>query len=143
MFLGIFRGTEIPRNIPTEESSSEFSEGQKFLGIFRYTFRGIFRRNFRGLDHRNSIEIFRGRRPSVYSEEPSDELCVLGVSSEFCFLGIPSEISDGIPRKYDFPRRYFRRLVSSVCPRNSVISTTYRRFFPSVCGCFLVVVGND
>ncbi|WZY94586.1 hypothetical protein YC2023_066915 [Brassica napus] len=34
----------------------------------------------------------------------------------------------------------FRGFFSSVCPRNSVISTTYRRFFPSVCRCFLVVV---
>ncbi|KAF3545613.1 hypothetical protein DY000_02003392 [Brassica cretica] len=30
-----------------------------------------------------------------------------------CFLGIPSDISDGIPRKEEIPRNYFRGLVSS------------------------------
>ena len=76
---------------------------------------------------------------TVYSEELSDELLVLGVSSEIRFLGIPSEISEGFPRKNEFPRSYFRGLVSSVCRRNNVIPTTYRRFFPSVCRGFLVV----
>uniref|UniRef100_M4ER15 Uncharacterized protein n=1 Tax=Brassica campestris TaxID=3711 RepID=M4ER15_BRACM len=107
-FLGIFRGKKVPRNFSRDKSFSEFSDKHS-----EENFVETSDRNFRGLVHRNSIEIFRGRRPSVYSEEPSDELCVLGVSSEFCFLGIPSEISDGIPRKYEFPRRYFRRLVSS------------------------------
>ncbi|KAF3587314.1 hypothetical protein F2Q69_00027690 [Brassica cretica] len=54
-----------------------------------------------------SIEISRGSSPSVYSEELFDELVVLGVSSEICFLGIPSEISEEIPRKNEFPRSYF------------------------------------
>ncbi|KAF3515502.1 hypothetical protein DY000_02061584 [Brassica cretica] len=36
--------------------------------------------------------------PSVYSEEISDELGV---------LGIPSEISEEIPRKKEFPKTYF------------------------------------
>ncbi|KAF3520784.1 hypothetical protein DY000_02061147 [Brassica cretica] len=70
-----------------------------------------------------SIEISRGSSPSVYSEDLSDELVV---------LGIPSEISEGFPRKNEFPRSYFRGLVSSVCRRNNVIPTTYRQFFPSV-----------
>ncbi|KAF3595664.1 hypothetical protein DY000_02022101 [Brassica cretica] len=90
-----------------------------------------FRRNFGGK--------FRGLSPSVYSEELSDELVVLGVSSEIWFLGIPSENSEGFSRKIEFPKSYFRGLVSSVCRRNNVIPTTYRRFFPSVCRCFLVV----
>ncbi|KAF2571449.1 hypothetical protein F2Q70_00002261 [Brassica cretica] len=30
-----------------------------------------------------------------------------------CFLGIPSDISNGIPRKEEIPRNYFRGLVSS------------------------------
>uniref|UniRef100_A0A0D3CFV6 Uncharacterized protein n=1 Tax=Brassica oleracea var. oleracea TaxID=109376 RepID=A0A0D3CFV6_BRAOL len=60
-----------------------------------------------------SIEISRGSSPSVYSEELSNELVVLGVSSEIRFLGIPSEISEGFPRKNEFPRSYFRGLVSS------------------------------
>uniref|UniRef100_A0A0D3AVR0 Uncharacterized protein n=1 Tax=Brassica oleracea var. oleracea TaxID=109376 RepID=A0A0D3AVR0_BRAOL len=63
---------------------------------------------------RKSIEISRGSSPSVYSEDLSDELVVLGVSSEIYFLGIPSEISEGFPRKNEFPRSYFRGLVSSV-----------------------------
>ncbi|KAF3556801.1 hypothetical protein F2Q69_00011977 [Brassica cretica] len=56
---------------------------------------------------------FRGSPPSVYSEELSDDLVVLGVSSEILFLGIPSEISEGFPRKNEFPRSYFRELFSS------------------------------
>ncbi|KAF3528531.1 hypothetical protein DY000_02040148 [Brassica cretica] len=90
MFLGIYRGTLVPRNFPRVH----------FLGVFRRKFRGTFRRNFRGK--------FRGRSPSVYSEEISDELVVLGVSSEICFLGIPSENYEGFPRKMEFPRSYFR-----------------------------------
>uniref|UniRef100_A0A0D2ZS97 Uncharacterized protein n=1 Tax=Brassica oleracea var. oleracea TaxID=109376 RepID=A0A0D2ZS97_BRAOL len=39
------------------------------------------------------VEITRRRSPSVYSKELSDELVVLGMSSEICFLGIPSENS--------------------------------------------------
>nr|VDD23106.1 unnamed protein product [Brassica oleracea] len=87
----------------------------------------------------NFLGIYRGSPPSVYSDELSDDLVVLGVSSEIQFLGIPSEISEGFPRKNEFPRSYFRGLLSSVCRWNSVILTTYRRFFPSVCRCFLVV----
>ncbi|KAG5400884.1 hypothetical protein IGI04_015491, partial [Brassica rapa subsp. trilocularis] len=76
--------------------------------------------------------------PSGYSDDIflgifrglSDELVVLGISSEIHFLGISSEISEGFPRKNEFPRSYFRGLFSSVCRRNSVIPTTYRRFFP-------------
>uniref|UniRef100_A0A0D3DN10 Uncharacterized protein n=1 Tax=Brassica oleracea var. oleracea TaxID=109376 RepID=A0A0D3DN10_BRAOL len=81
-----------------------------------------------------SIEISQGSSPSVYSEELSDELVVLVVSSKIRFLGIQE-----ITRKNEFPRSYFRGLVSSVCRRNNVIPTTYRRFFFSVCRCFLVV----
>uniref|UniRef100_A0A0D3EEP2 Uncharacterized protein n=1 Tax=Brassica oleracea var. oleracea TaxID=109376 RepID=A0A0D3EEP2_BRAOL len=72
-----------------------------------------------------SIEISRRSSPSVYSEELSDELVVLRISSEICFLGIPSENSEGFPKKNEFPRSYFRGLVSSVCRRNNVIPTTY------------------
>ncbi|KAF2546589.1 hypothetical protein F2Q70_00020846 [Brassica cretica] len=56
----------------------------------------------------NFLGIYRGSPPSVYSEELSDDLVVLGVSSEIQFLGIPSEISEGFPRKNEFPRSYFR-----------------------------------
>uniref|UniRef100_A0A0D3CIL6 Uncharacterized protein n=1 Tax=Brassica oleracea var. oleracea TaxID=109376 RepID=A0A0D3CIL6_BRAOL len=78
-----------------------------------------------------SIEISRGSSPSIYSEDLSDELVVLRVSSEINFLGIPSEISERFPRKNEFPRSYFRGHVLSVCSRNNVIPTTYRRFFLS------------
>ena len=120
MFLGIFR------RFISSEFSDENSE-EYFVGTSEDWTIG------------KSIEISRGSSPSVYSEELSDELVVLGISSEICFLGIPSENSEGFPRKNEFPRSYFRGLVSSVCRRNNVIPTTYRRFFPSVCRCFLVV----
>uniref|UniRef100_A0A0D3DL72 Uncharacterized protein n=1 Tax=Brassica oleracea var. oleracea TaxID=109376 RepID=A0A0D3DL72_BRAOL len=61
----------------------------------------------------NSEEISRRSSPSVYSEEISDKLVILGISSEIWFLGIPSEISEGFPRKEEIPRNYFRGLVSS------------------------------
>ncbi|KAF2578201.1 hypothetical protein F2Q68_00002048 [Brassica cretica] len=60
-----------------------------------------FPRNFLGIYRRNS-------------EELSDELVVLGMSSEICFLGIPLENSEGFPRKEEIPRSYFRGLVSSI-----------------------------
>ncbi|KAF3537283.1 hypothetical protein F2Q69_00020600 [Brassica cretica] len=119
-FLGIFRGLG-SSEILDKNSEEHFVETSEDWTIGK------------------SIEISRGSSPSVYSEELSDELLVLGVSSEIRFLGIPSEISEGFPRKNEFPRSYFRGLVSSVCRRNNVIPTTYRRFFPSVCRCFLVV----
>uniref|UniRef100_A0A0D3A7E8 Uncharacterized protein n=1 Tax=Brassica oleracea var. oleracea TaxID=109376 RepID=A0A0D3A7E8_BRAOL len=143
---------KFPRNI-----SSEYTEGLLPRNIPRDSFLGIFRglcpseisdenseKHFVGTSEDwtigKSIEIFRGSSPSVYSEELSDELVVLGVSSEIRFLGIPSEISEGFPRKNEFPMSYFRGLVSSVYRRNNVIPTTYRRFFSSVCRCFLVVL---
>ncbi|KAG5411470.1 hypothetical protein IGI04_007789 [Brassica rapa subsp. trilocularis] len=138
--LGKFRGSFVPRNFPRNSIPSENSEGKYVPRNFP---RNICSSEF---SDKHSEECFVETSedltigiPSVYSEEPSDENMFLGVSSEFCFLGIPSEISDGIPRKYEFPRRYFRGLFSSVCRRNSVIPTTYRRFFPSVSRCFLVV----
>uniref|UniRef100_A0A0D3BCS7 Uncharacterized protein n=1 Tax=Brassica oleracea var. oleracea TaxID=109376 RepID=A0A0D3BCS7_BRAOL len=89
----------------------------------------MFLRIFRG---RCPSEISRRSSPSVYSEEISDKLVILGISSEICFLGIPSENSEGFPRKEEIPRNYFRGLVSSVCRRNNVIPTKFRQFFPSV-----------
>ncbi|KAF2546028.1 hypothetical protein F2Q70_00021032 [Brassica cretica] len=56
------------------------------------------------------------------SEDISDKLVVLGISSEVCLLGIPSENSEGFPRKEEIPRNYFRRLVSSERLRNNVDS---------------------
>uniref|UniRef100_A0A0D3E7A2 Uncharacterized protein n=1 Tax=Brassica oleracea var. oleracea TaxID=109376 RepID=A0A0D3E7A2_BRAOL len=69
-----------------------------FLGIYRRTHSSEipdenFEEHFVGTSEDwtigKSIEISRGSSPSVYSEELSDELVVLGVSSEICFLGIP------------------------------------------------------
>uniref|UniRef100_A0A0D3BLR6 Uncharacterized protein n=1 Tax=Brassica oleracea var. oleracea TaxID=109376 RepID=A0A0D3BLR6_BRAOL len=88
-FLGIFRG------LLSSEISDENSE-ERFLGTSKDWTIG------------KSIEIYRGSFPSVYSEELSDELVVLGVSSEIHFLGIPSEIFEGFSRKNEFPRSYFR-----------------------------------
>ncbi|KAF3487523.1 hypothetical protein F2Q69_00052605 [Brassica cretica] len=102
MFLRIYRGTH----------SSEYTE-DSFLGIFRGLRSSEIpdensEENFVGTSEDwtigKSIEISRGSYPSVYSEELSDELVVLGVSSEICLLGIPSEISEGFPRKNEFPR---------------------------------------
>ncbi|WZY94532.1 hypothetical protein YC2023_066861 [Brassica napus] len=87
-FLGKFRGTFVPRKIPRNICSSVFSDkhSEKYFV--------------------ETSEDWTIGIPSVFSEEPSDELCVLGVSSEFCFLGIPSAFSDGIPRNYEFPRTF-------------------------------------
>ncbi|KAF3562957.1 hypothetical protein DY000_02010980 [Brassica cretica] len=92
-FLGIFRGNP----------SSEFSEG------------AVPRKFPMTVPKNISSELPRigpSENPSVYSEEISDELVVLGVSSEICFLGIPSEISEEIPKKKEFPRSYFRGFIS-------------------------------
>ena len=132
MFLGIYRGTH----------SSEYSEGILPRNIPRESF----------------LRIFRGPSSSEIPDECSEERFV-GTSEDWTigksigifrgdfrrtggprsFLGIPSEISEEIPRKKEFSRSYFRGLISSVCRRNNFIPTTYRRFFPSVCRCFLVV----
>uniref|UniRef100_A0A0D3CEP8 Uncharacterized protein n=1 Tax=Brassica oleracea var. oleracea TaxID=109376 RepID=A0A0D3CEP8_BRAOL len=132
---------KLPRNI-----SSEYTEGLLPRNIPRDLFVGIFRglrsseipdenseEHFVGTSEDwtigKCIEISRGSSPSVYSEELFDELVVLGVSSEIRFLGIPSEISEGFPRKNEFPRSYFRGLVSSINdPRPAAIKGFY---FPS------------
>ncbi|KAF2549374.1 hypothetical protein F2Q70_00020403 [Brassica cretica] len=121
MFLGIFRGATFLGNFRGPRSSEipDANSEEYFVGTSEDWTIGNF------------IGIYRRSPPSVYSEELSDDLVVLGVSSEIQFLGIPSEISEGFPRKNEFPRSYFRGLLSSVCRRNSVI--------PSVCRCFLVV----
>ncbi|KAF2574923.1 hypothetical protein F2Q70_00006712 [Brassica cretica] len=67
-FLGIFRG------LSSSEISDDNSE-EHFVGTSEDWTIG------------KSIEISRGSSPSVYSEELSDELVFLGVSSEICFLG--------------------------------------------------------
>ncbi|KAF3570525.1 hypothetical protein F2Q69_00058543 [Brassica cretica] len=67
MFLGIFRGT-CSSEIPDDNSEERFVGTSEDWNIG------------------NSIEISRGSSPSVYSEEISDELVVLGVSSEIIFL---------------------------------------------------------
>uniref|UniRef100_A0A0D3B455 Uncharacterized protein n=1 Tax=Brassica oleracea var. oleracea TaxID=109376 RepID=A0A0D3B455_BRAOL len=77
LFLGIFRGLrswKFPMKIPDENSEEHFVGTSENWTIGK------------------SIEISQGSSPSVYSEELSDELLVLGVSSEIRFLGIPSEI---------------------------------------------------
>ncbi|WZZ31208.1 hypothetical protein YC2023_014609 [Brassica napus] len=71
-----------------------------------------------------SLEYSEEVYPSEYSDDIflgifrgiSDELVVLRISSEIHFFGIPSEISEGFPRKDEFPRSYFRGLFSSKTP---------------------------
>uniref|UniRef100_A0A0D3CW77 Uncharacterized protein n=1 Tax=Brassica oleracea var. oleracea TaxID=109376 RepID=A0A0D3CW77_BRAOL len=98
MFLGIFRGAMFlgnfrgPRSSEIPDTNSE----------------EYFVRTSKDWTIGNFLGIYRGSPPSVYSEELSDDLVVLGVSSEIQFLGIPSEISEGFPRKKEFPRNYFR-----------------------------------
>ncbi|KAF3570425.1 hypothetical protein F2Q69_00058237 [Brassica cretica] len=133
-FLGIYQRThssefsegsiprnfpmKIPRNIPRNILTDTF------LGIFRELRSSEFpdedsEEHFVGISEDcnigKSIEISRGSSPSVYSEDLSDELVVLGGSSEIQFLEISSEISEEFSRKNKFPRSYFRGLVSSVC----------------------------
>ncbi|KAF2568759.1 hypothetical protein F2Q68_00025477 [Brassica cretica] len=134
MFLGIYRGTRssefsegpVPRNFPRDP----------FLGIFRGTrssefSEGSVPRKFLMKIPRNiSSELPRigpSESPSKYPEEVlpryiprsfptnwwSSEFPRKFVSSEICFLRIPSENSKGFPKKIEFPRSYFRGLVSS------------------------------
>ncbi|KAF3583897.1 hypothetical protein F2Q69_00029792 [Brassica cretica] len=104
MFLGIFRGAMFLGNFRGPHSSEipDANSEEYFVGTSEDWTIGNF------------LGIYRGSPPSVYFEELSDDLVVLGVSSEIQFLGIPSEISEGFPRKNEFPRSYFRGLLSSV-----------------------------
>ncbi|KAF3531920.1 hypothetical protein DY000_02042017 [Brassica cretica] len=103
MFLGIFRGTTFLGNFRGPRSSEipDANSEEDFVGTSEDWTIGNF------------LGIYRRSPPSVYSEELSDDLVVLGVSSEIQFLGIPSEIFEGFPRKNEFPRSYFRGLFSS------------------------------
>uniref|UniRef100_A0A0D3BZ24 MULE transposase N-terminal all-beta domain-containing protein n=1 Tax=Brassica oleracea var. oleracea TaxID=109376 RepID=A0A0D3BZ24_BRAOL len=103
MFPGIFRGTKFLGNFRGPRSSEipDANSEEDFVGTSEDWTIGNF------------LGIYRGSPPSVYSEELSDDLVVLGVSSEIQFLGIPSEISEGFPRKNEFPRSYFRGFFSS------------------------------
>ncbi|KAF3577598.1 hypothetical protein DY000_02030695 [Brassica cretica] len=98
MFLGIFRGTTFLGNFRGLRSSEipDANYEEDFVGTSEDWTIGNF------------LGIYRGSPPSVYSEELSDDLVVLGVSSEIQFLGIP----EGFPRKNEFPRSYFRGVIS-------------------------------
>ena len=114
-----------PRKFPTN-ISSEYTEGLLPRNIPRDSFLGIFRglrsseipdenseEHFVGTSEDwtigKSIEISRGSSPSVYSEDLSDELVVLGVSSEIHFLGIPSEFFRGISEEKWISEELFPR----------------------------------
>ncbi|CAF1743709.1 unnamed protein product, partial [Brassica oleracea var. botrytis] len=118
-FLGIYRGTR----------SSEYTEGLVPRNIPRDSFLGIFRRlrsseipdensekQFVGTSDDwtigKSIEISRGSSPSVYSEELSDELVVLGVSSEFR-RKIPRDFRGKINFRGVISEDLFRRYLNS------------------------------
>uniref|UniRef100_A0A0D3BZR3 Uncharacterized protein n=1 Tax=Brassica oleracea var. oleracea TaxID=109376 RepID=A0A0D3BZR3_BRAOL len=113
--LGIFRGFKFQGNEPSEYSEGHIPRNiptDLFLGIFRVFISSEIPDENSEEHFVETSEVYRGTSPSVYSEELSDELVVLGVSSEICFLGIPSENSEGFLRKKEFPRSYFRGLVS-------------------------------
>uniref|UniRef100_A0A0D3B7F9 Uncharacterized protein n=2 Tax=Brassica oleracea var. oleracea TaxID=109376 RepID=A0A0D3B7F9_BRAOL len=114
MFLGIFRGTTFLGNFRGPRSSEipDANSEEDFVGTSEDWTIGNF------------LGIYRGSPPSVYSEELSDDLVVLGVSSEIQFLRIPSENSEGFPRKNEFPRSYFRRLFSSEVPKWATLAQT-------------------
>uniref|UniRef100_A0A0D3BEU0 Uncharacterized protein n=1 Tax=Brassica oleracea var. oleracea TaxID=109376 RepID=A0A0D3BEU0_BRAOL len=76
-FLGIFRGLRYSK-IPDESSEEHFVGTSEDWTIGK------------------SIEISRGSSPTVYSDDLSDELVVLGVSSEF----ISSEFRRKFPRDF-------------------------------------------
>ena len=125
MFLGIFRGTTFLGNFrgPLSSEIPDANSEEDFVGTSEdWTIR-------------NFLIIYRGSPPSVYSEELSDDLVVLGVSSEIQFLGIPSEIFEGFPGKNEFPRSYFRQIFS-----------LFRRhtddFFPQYVAVFLQCTGG-
>uniref|UniRef100_A0A0D3E6F4 Uncharacterized protein n=1 Tax=Brassica oleracea var. oleracea TaxID=109376 RepID=A0A0D3E6F4_BRAOL len=107
-FLGIFQGL-CSSEIPDENSKEHFVGTSEDWTIGK------------------SIEISRRSFPSVYSEDLSDELVVLGVSSEIHFLGMPSEISEGFPRTEGKNRRYvvgitlFRRHTDDFFPRYALV----------------------
>ncbi|KAF2567374.1 hypothetical protein F2Q68_00024899 [Brassica cretica] len=105
-----------PREFPTN-ISSEYTEGLLPRNIPRDSFLKIFRglrsseipdenseEHFVGTSEDwtigKSIEISRGSSPSVYSEDLSDELAVLGVSSEFPRKFISSEFRRKFPRDF-------------------------------------------
>uniref|UniRef100_A0A0D3D7Y5 Uncharacterized protein n=1 Tax=Brassica oleracea var. oleracea TaxID=109376 RepID=A0A0D3D7Y5_BRAOL len=116
LFLGIYSSeyTEglIPRNFP-RDSFLEIFRGKRSSDIPDENSEEHFVGTSEDWTVGKLLGIYRGRTSSVYSEELSDELVVLGVSSEIRFLGIPSEISERFPRKNEFPKSYFRGLVSS------------------------------
>ncbi|KAF3530101.1 hypothetical protein DY000_02042507 [Brassica cretica] len=128
MFFGIFRGATFLGNFrgPRSSEISDANSEEYFVGTSEDW----------------TIGIYRGSPPSVYSEEFSDDLVVFGVSSEIQFLGIPSEISEGFPRKNEFPRSYFRGVISeNFCRRYVVGIALFRRhtddFFPQYAAVFL------
>ncbi|KAF3604582.1 hypothetical protein F2Q69_00037439 [Brassica cretica] len=132
MFLGIFRGATFLGNFRGPRSSEipDANSEEYFVGTSEDWTIGNF------------LGIYRGSSPSVYSEELSDDLVVLGVSSEIQFLGIPSEISEGFPRKNEFSKSYFRGLLSS-CWRFSLSLGDMLELLESREGaCFILVCGG-
>uniref|UniRef100_A0A0D3CQM2 Uncharacterized protein n=1 Tax=Brassica oleracea var. oleracea TaxID=109376 RepID=A0A0D3CQM2_BRAOL len=113
-FLGIFRGLR-SSEIPDENSEEHFVGTSEDWTIGK------------------SIEISRGSSPSVYSEELSDELVVLGVSSEFRrkfprdfrgkmnFRGV---ISENLFRRYVVGITLFQRHTDDFFPRQLALKRT-------------------
>uniref|UniRef100_A0A0D3CBG9 Uncharacterized protein n=1 Tax=Brassica oleracea var. oleracea TaxID=109376 RepID=A0A0D3CBG9_BRAOL len=111
-FLGIYRGTPF-LGIYRWTCSLEYTEGPRSSEFSDENSEEYFVGTSEDWTIGKSIEISRRSSPSVYSEGLSDELVILGISSEICFLRIPSENSERFPRKNEFPKSYFRGFVSS------------------------------
>ncbi|KAG5397889.1 hypothetical protein IGI04_019703 [Brassica rapa subsp. trilocularis] len=134
--LGIFRGN----------SDGYLSGRRNFLGIFSFN-RANKPPNISRKLKLKILRKFRRKISEVYPSEYSDDIFLgifRGLSDELVVLGISSEFRRKFPRdfrgKMNFRGVISEDFFSSVCRRNSVIPTTYRRFFPSVCRCFLVVI---
>uniref|UniRef100_A0A0D3D3J9 Uncharacterized protein n=1 Tax=Brassica oleracea var. oleracea TaxID=109376 RepID=A0A0D3D3J9_BRAOL len=133
MFLGIYRGTH--SSVYTEGVIPRYIPRELFLGIFRgFKFRenepseyteGVIPRN---IPRDLFLGIFRGfissESPSVYSEELSDELVVLGVSSEFRWK-IPRDFRGKMNFRGIISEDLFRRIKEALPGCDECVVTIY------------------
>ena len=144
--LGIFR-RQLPQNIPRDVGpqnipTDTLPRNIQTAKVSRNIPTAEVRRNIpiplfsQNVSEDRSIGKLRGDTTN------SPRKCFFGMSLESLILSIPSEFLDEILRKFYFPTRIFRRQFSLVCPWNTVIPRTYRRYLSSESRCFLVVNWN-
>ncbi|KAF3587316.1 hypothetical protein F2Q69_00027692 [Brassica cretica] len=106
MFLGIFRGATFLGNFRGPRSSEipDANSEEYFIGTSEDWTIGNF------------LGIYRGSPPSVYSEELSDDLVVLGVSD-----GIPRSYFQGFFRRYVVGIALFRRHTDDFFPQYAAV----------------------